>query len=175
MLTVSLPYFQIYAMKSMIKDAMVVKNQVGHIRAERDVLADARDTSWIVQLGLLKICALCVLTVLSFYLSLDYTFQDHRNLYMVMEYLPGGDLMGLLMKLDTFSEDATRQYMCELALAIQYGIFFPPSSFFHSLILSPSSQPWLHSPRSEARQHPARLERTPEAHGPGSLQASGYR
>jgi len=59
-------------MKSMIKDAMVsenllrmvgfwlmlifgnkkvVKNQVGHIRAERDVLVDAEDTKWIVQMG----------------------------------------------------------------------------------------------------------------------------
>jgi serine/threonine protein kinase len=28
----------------------------------------------------------------------------YRNLYMVMEYLPGGDFMGLLMKEDTFSE-----------------------------------------------------------------------
>ena len=30
---------------------------------------------------------------------------------MVMEYLPGGDLMGLLMKYDTFSEAATKQYI----------------------------------------------------------------
>ena len=39
-------------------------------------------------------------------------------LYMVMEYLPGGDLMGLLMKLDTLTEATTCQYMAELALAI---------------------------------------------------------
>ncbi len=37
---------------------------------------------------------------------------------MVMEYLPGGDLMGLLMKEDTFPERATRQYMAELVMAI---------------------------------------------------------
>ena len=40
------------------------------------------------------------------------------NLYMVMEFLPGGDLMGLLMKYDTFGEDATRVYMAETAMAI---------------------------------------------------------
>lgn len=37
---------------------------------------------------------------------------------MVMEFLPGGDLMGLLMKYDTFGEDATRVYMAETAMAI---------------------------------------------------------
>ncbi len=35
-----------------------------------------------------------------------------------MEYLPGGDLMGLLMKEDTFPEDATRQIVAELVMAI---------------------------------------------------------
>ncbi len=35
-----------------------------------------------------------------------------------MEYLPGGDLMGLLMKEDTFPEMATRQYIAELIMAI---------------------------------------------------------
>ena len=35
-----------------------------------------------------------------------------------MEYLPGGDLMALLMKLDTFTEEATRQYMAEVAMAV---------------------------------------------------------
>lgn len=37
---------------------------------------------------------------------------------MVMEFLPGGDLMGLLMKYDTFDEHSTRVYMAETAMAI---------------------------------------------------------
>lgn len=37
---------------------------------------------------------------------------------MVMEYLPGGDLMGLLMKEDTFSEEATKFYIAELVEAV---------------------------------------------------------
>jgi serine/threonine protein kinase len=49
---------------------------------------------------------------------LHYSFQDQRNLYMVMEYLPGGDLMGLLMKEDTFTEIATRFYVAELIMAV---------------------------------------------------------
>ncbi len=85
------------AMKAMMKSAMIMKNQAGHVRAERDILTES-DNPWIV--------------------TLYYTFQDDRNLYMVMEYLPGGDLMGLLMKEDVFSEEATRQYMAEIIMAV---------------------------------------------------------
>eukprot|EP00563_Minutocellus_polymorphus_P015091 CAMPEP_0181051694 /NCGR_PEP_ID=MMETSP1070-20121207/17191_1 /TAXON_ID=265543 /ORGANISM="Minutocellus polymorphus, Strain NH13" /LENGTH=553 /DNA_ID=CAMNT_0023130733 /DNA_START=289 /DNA_END=1950 /DNA_ORIENTATION=- len=93
------PTGRIYALKSMKKEMMVMKNQVGHVRAERDVLATAEeDNRW--------------LTVL------HYSFQDESHLYMVMEYLPGGDLMSLLMREDTFSEEATRFFMAEAAHAI---------------------------------------------------------
>jgi serine/threonine kinase 38 len=90
---------RIYALKSMKKEMMVIKNQVGHVKAERDVLASADDNNrW--------------LTVL------HYSFTDETHLYMVMEYMPGGDLMSLLMKEDTFSESATRFFMAEAAHAI---------------------------------------------------------
>ncbi len=39
---------------------------------------------------------------------------------MVMEFLPGGDLMGMLMKEDIFSEEATKFYISELVMAISY-------------------------------------------------------
>merc|ERR1712098_927877 len=48
-----------------------------------------------------------------------YSFQDEQNLYLVMEFLPGGDLMTLLMKKDTLSEEVTQFYIAETALAIQ--------------------------------------------------------
>merc|ERR1719253_357963 len=61
---------QIYALKSMKKEMMVVKNQVNHVKAERDALAKADDNNrW--------------LTVLHF------SFFDQSHLYMVMEFLPG--------------------------------------------------------------------------------------
>lgn len=88
---------EVYAMKSMLKEAMIMKNQVGHVHAEREILIES-DNPWIV--------------------TLYYTFQDTRNLYMVMEFVYGGDLMGLLMREDTFSEEATKHYVAELALAI---------------------------------------------------------
>ena len=89
----------VYALKSMKKEMMVIKNQVGHVRAERDALAAADDENrWLT--------------------LLHYSFHDEENLYMVMEFLTGGDLMSLLMKEDTFSEEATRFFMAEAAHAI---------------------------------------------------------
>jgi serine/threonine kinase 38 len=59
---------EVYAMKSMLKEAMIMKNQVGHIRAERDILTvSGSENPWIV--------------------TLHYSFQDERNLYMVMEVI----------------------------------------------------------------------------------------
>ena len=37
-----------------------------------------------------------------------YNFQDKENLYFVMEYVPGGDLMSKLIKDEKFSEDLAR-------------------------------------------------------------------
>jgi hypothetical protein len=91
------PPGEIYAMKSMVKENMILKNQVSHLRAERNILTESED-SWIV--------------------TLFYSFQDSQNLYMVMEYLPGGDLMGLLIKKDTFTEAETCFYVAEIAMAI---------------------------------------------------------
>lgn len=51
--------------------------------------------------------------------QLFYSFQDSAFLYLVMEFLPGGDLMSMLMKYDVFSEDVTRFYMAECILAIE--------------------------------------------------------
>ena len=48
-----------------------------------------------------------------------YSFQDPAYLYLIMEFLPGGDLMTMLIKYDTFSEDVTRFYIAECVLAIE--------------------------------------------------------
>ncbi|KAJ1456268.1 kinase-like domain-containing protein [Pelagophyceae sp. CCMP2097] len=88
---------ELFALKSMIKSCMVAKNQVAHVRAERDMLSLAADPGIVM---------------------LYDSFQDAQNLYMVMEFLPGGDLMSLLVKLETLPEDATRFYVAEIASAV---------------------------------------------------------
>lgn len=47
------------------------------------------------------------------------SFQDAHHLYLLMEYLPGGDMMTLLIKYDIFSEEMTRFYVAECVLAIE--------------------------------------------------------
>ncbi|KAF7432976.1 Serine/threonine-protein kinase [Pleurotus ostreatus] len=89
---------KIYAMKTLKKDEMLKKDQLAHVRAERDVLAES-NSHWVVQLF--------------------YSFQDPTFLYLIMEFLPGGDLMTMLIKYDTFSEDVTRFYLAECVLAIE--------------------------------------------------------
>ncbi|CAB1336874.1 unnamed protein product [Coregonus sp. 'balchen'] len=82
----------VYAMKILRKADMLEKEQVGHIRAERDILVEA-DSLWVVKMF--------------------YSFQDKMNLYLIMEFLPGGDMMTLLMKKDTLTEEATQFYITE--------------------------------------------------------------
>ncbi|PKI83104.1 Serine/threonine-protein kinase [Malassezia vespertilionis] len=89
---------KIYAMKTLRKSEMLKKDQLAHVRAERDVLAES-NSPWIVQLY--------------------YSFQDTAYLYLLMEFLPGGDLMTMLIKYDTFSEDVTRFYIAECVLALE--------------------------------------------------------
>ncbi|KAK0636563.1 serine/threonine-protein kinase orb6 [Bombardia bombarda] len=89
---------KVYAMKSLIKTEMFKKDQLAHVRAERDILAES-DSPWVVKLYT--------------------TFQDVNFLYMLMEFLPGGDLMTMLIKYEIFSEDITRFYIAEIVLAIE--------------------------------------------------------
>ncbi|RMZ86626.1 hypothetical protein DV736_g6149, partial [Chaetothyriales sp. CBS 134916] len=89
----------IYALKSLIKSEMFKKDQLAHVRAERDILADSKDNPWLVKL--------------------HASFQDSAFLYMLMEFLPGGDLMTMLIKYEIFSEDITRFYMAEIVMAIE--------------------------------------------------------
>lgn len=44
--------------------------------------------------------------------------QDKENLYLVMEYLPGGDLLSLMLRNGAFNEDLIRFYLAELLLAL---------------------------------------------------------
>ncbi|XP_038694210.1 serine/threonine-protein kinase tricornered-like isoform X2 [Tripterygium wilfordii] len=87
----------VYAMKKLKKSEMLRRGQVEHVKAERNLLAEV-DSNCIVKL----------------YCS----FQDDEFLYLIMEYLPGGDMMTLLMRKDILTEDEARFYVAETVLAI---------------------------------------------------------
>ncbi|XP_030537869.1 serine/threonine-protein kinase tricornered isoform X2 [Rhodamnia argentea] len=88
---------EIFAMKKLKKSEMLSRGQVEHVRSERNLLVEV-DSQCIVQLY--------------------YSFQDSEFLYLIMEYLPGGDIMTLLMREDILSEDVARFYIAESILAI---------------------------------------------------------
>jgi serine/threonine kinase 38 len=89
---------EVLAMKRLSKADMLKKKQTLHVRAERDILAHSNNP-WIV--------------------DLLYSFQDEANLYLGMEFLPGGDLMTWLINKEIFTEYQTRFYIAELVLAVE--------------------------------------------------------
>lgn len=48
------------------------------------------------------------------------TFQDDTNLYMLLEYVVGGELFSHLRRAGRFTNDMTRFYASEIVLAIEY-------------------------------------------------------
>lgn len=47
------------------------------------------------------------------------SFQDLSNLYLVMEYMPGGDFLGLLIRENTLHEAVARFYIAEIILCVE--------------------------------------------------------
>ncbi|XP_021738949.1 serine/threonine-protein kinase tricorner-like isoform X2 [Chenopodium quinoa] len=88
----------IYAMKKLKKSEMLSKGQVEHVRAERNLLAEV-DSHCIVKLY--------------------YSFQDAEHLYLIMEYLSGGDMMTLLMREDILTEKVAKFYIAQSVLAVE--------------------------------------------------------
>ena len=86
----------IVAVKKMRKEDMLNKNQLMHVRTEKEIMTASNP--WIVKL--------------------KYSFQDELYLYLVMDFLPGGDLMNLLMKKEILTEDEARFYTAEMILAV---------------------------------------------------------
>ncbi len=88
---------KIYAIKKMNKEIMNKKNQIFHVRTERDILK-SNDSPWITKL--------------------HYSFQDEKYLYLVMDFCQGGDLMSYLIKEDTLSEEKAKFYIAEIILCV---------------------------------------------------------
>ncbi|KAI6679685.1 hypothetical protein NL676_033566 [Syzygium grande] len=88
----------IYAMKKLKKSEMLSRGQVEHVRAERNLLAEVAS---------------------HFIVKLYYSFQDAEYLYLIMEYLPGGDMMTLLMREETLTETVAKFYIAQSVLAIE--------------------------------------------------------
>eukprot|EP00066_Takifugu_rubripes_P021279 XP_011610545.1 PREDICTED: rho-associated protein kinase 2-like [Takifugu rubripes] len=87
---------KVYAMKQLNKFEMIKRSDSAFFWEERHIMAFS-NSPWVVQLC----CA----------------FQDDRHLYMVMEFMPGGDLVTLTMNYD-IPEKWARFYTAEVVLAL---------------------------------------------------------
>ncbi|XWS50683.1 hypothetical protein CRYUN_Cryun12cG0107400 [Craigia yunnanensis] len=88
-----------FAIKVLRKADMIRKNAVESILAERNILISVRNP---------------------FVVRFFYSFTCKENLYLVMEYLNGGDLFSLLRNLGCLDEDMGRVYIAEVVLALEY-------------------------------------------------------
>lgn len=89
----------IFAMKVLPKTEIVRLRQVEHVNAERYILSRVRHP---------------------FVVDLFATFQDSLNVYMLMSYVPGGELFTHLRRAGRFTPDVTRFYLANIILALQY-------------------------------------------------------
>ena len=77
---------KIYAIKEMFKAKVIDKRSEKSIKYERDLLAKLKHP---------------------FIVNMHYAFQDFENLYLVLDYLYGGDLRYHISKQKKFSEEQT--------------------------------------------------------------------
>jgi len=57
-----------------------------------------------------------------FVVKLFYSFQTRENLYLVLDYMAGGDVASLLAGIGQLPEDAARRYTAECVLGMGYVI-----------------------------------------------------
>ncbi|KAJ0229603.1 serine/threonine protein kinase IRE4 [Hirschfeldia incana] len=88
-----------FAIKVLKKLDMIRKNDFERILEERNILITVR---------------------YPFVVRFFYSFTCSDNLYLVMEYLNGGDLYSLLQKVGCLDDDIARIYIAELVLALEY-------------------------------------------------------
>ncbi|XP_060529508.1 ribosomal protein S6 kinase beta-2-like [Cylas formicarius] len=91
---------KIFAMK-VLKKASIVRNQkdVSHTKAERNILESVKHP---------------------FIVQLNYAFQTGGKLYLVLEYLSGGELFTYLEKEGLFLEECASFYLAEIILALEH-------------------------------------------------------
>lgn len=88
-----------FAMKVLRKTEIVRLRQVEHVNAERYILSRVRHP---------------------FIVDLYATFQDSLNIYMLLSYVPGGELFTHLRRAQRFTPDVTRFYLANIILALKY-------------------------------------------------------
>ncbi|KAJ3444284.1 ribosomal protein S6 KINASE [Anaeramoeba flamelloides] len=90
---------EIFAMKVLQKGMLADHQQISHTMSERNVLMRIRHP---------------------FLVKLHYSFQTQEKLYMVLDYVPGGELFRRISEEGRLSTDRTRLYVAEIILALDH-------------------------------------------------------
>lgn len=90
---------KIYAMKVLRKDTIVARKQVAHTKAEKNILMKIQHP---------------------FIVNLNYAFQTKDKLYMILDYINGGELFFHLKKEGRFAEARVKLYAAEIVCALAH-------------------------------------------------------
>ncbi|KAG9408031.1 hypothetical protein AC1031_021269 [Aphanomyces cochlioides] len=93
------PTGEICAMKIVSKEYLVKKNYIANMQTERDIMTKVDHP---------------------FLVKLKYAFQSPANVYLVMPYIPGGELFHTLHKEGLLLEHTACFYAAEIVLALEY-------------------------------------------------------
>jgi serine/threonine-protein kinase RIM15 len=89
-----------FAIKALKKSDMIAKNQITNVKAERTILMNQSSSPYVTKLF--------------------FSFQSKDYLYLVMEYLNGGDCASLVKTLGGLPEEWARNYIAEVVLGLEY-------------------------------------------------------
>ncbi|XP_018914749.1 microtubule-associated serine/threonine-protein kinase 2 isoform X2 [Bemisia tabaci] len=90
---------QRFAMKKIVKNNLMLRNQIEQVFAERDIMS---------------------FTDNPFVVSMYCSFETKKHLCLVMEYVEGGDCAALVKNIGPLPPDMARFYFAETVLAVEY-------------------------------------------------------
>jgi len=88
-----------FAMKILSKEELKITNEIIHTKGEREILEKISHP---------------------FLIKLQFAFQNEEKLFIVTEFMPGGDIFFHLQREEKFDEERVKIYLAEIILALEH-------------------------------------------------------